>query len=489
MTIASPGNRDLEAATDADAGLVDTRHLRILPIIIGSALFMQTLDATIIANALPAMAKSLGETPLVLNLAITGYLLTAAVFLPISGWAADRFGSRTVFRAAIVLFAVSSLFCGASQTLWELVAARMVQGVAGAMMMPVGRLVLLRTVPKAQLVRALSLLTMPALLGPVLGPPLGGFIVTFGSWRWIFYINVPLGILGVVLTSLYMPNIKEEISQRLDLRGFVLTGAGLAAVVYGFENIGRDTLPPAAVTGLFVTGALCLMAYVLHARRTPDAILDLSVMRIPTFRASVLGGIFSRLSIGAGPFLNALLLQIGFGLNAFQAGLISFAAAAGALTMKTTARPILARYGFKRVLVFNTVISAIAVAATALFRPSTPYAVMMLVLLLGGFFRSLQFTALNALAYADVPQPQMSRASSLAAMMQQLSQSIGVGLAAILLHATLRYHHATALTADNITPAFAVIAALSMLSLLFFAGLPANAGAEVSGRQEPEPAS
>lgn len=483
MTAAAPGDRDITAP--GDEGIVSARHARILPLIIGSALFMQTLDATIIANALPSMARSLGETPLVLNLAITGYLLTAAVFLPISGWAADRFGARTVFRAAIVLFAISSLFCGVSQSLWELVAARMVQGVAGAMMVPVGRLVLLRTVPKADLVRALSLLTMPALLGPVLGPPLGGFIVTFGSWRWIFYINVPLGILGVVLTSLYIPNIKEAVSQRLDLRGFILTGAGLAAVVFGFENIGRDVLPPAAVTGLFVIGALCLMSYVLHAKRTPDAILDLSVLRIQTFRASTVGGIFSRLSIGAGPFLTALLLQLGFGLNAFQAGLISFAGAAGAMTMKTTARPILARFGFKRVLSANTVISAICIAACALFRPSTPYLLIMFVLLLGGFFRSLQFTALNALAYADVPQPSMSRASSLAAMLQQLSQSIGVGLAAILLHATLRMHHTTALTADNIAPAFAVVGGLSMLALLFFARLPTHAGAEVSGRAAP----
>ncbi|MEO6341392.1 MAG: DHA2 family efflux MFS transporter permease subunit [Caulobacteraceae bacterium] len=483
MTTAAPEDHGVpEALAD---GLVAARHARILPLIIGSALFMQTLDATIIANALPSMAKSLGETPLTLNLAITGYLLTAAVFLPISGWAADRFGARTVFRAAIILFAVSSLFCGMSQTLWELVAARMVQGVAGAMMMPVGRLVLLRTVPKAELVRALALLTMPALLGPVLGPPLGGFIVTFGSWRWIFYINVPLGILGVVLATLYIPNIKEAVSQRLDLRGFVLTGAGLAAVVFGFENIGRDALPPAAVTGLFVIGGLCLLAYVLHARRTPDAILDLSVLRIQTFRASTVGGIFSRLSIGAGPFLTALLLQLGFGLNAFQAGMISFAGAAGAMTMKTTARPILARFGFKRVLVTNTVVSAICIAACALFRPSTPYVVMMFILLLGGFFRSLQFTALNALAYADVPQPSMSRASSLAAMLQQLSQSIGVGLAAILLHATLRYHHTTELTAETIAPAFAVVGALSLLALLFFSRLPANAGAEVSGRREP----
>jgi EmrB/QacA subfamily drug resistance transporter len=480
----------MTAVTPPDAGLPETeadilarnRRSRMLPLIIGSALFMQTLDATIIANALPAMARSLNEDPLTLNLAITAYLLTSAVFLPISGWAADRFGARTVFRASIVLFAVSSLFCGLSQTLWELVAARMAQGVAGAMMVPVGRLVLLRTVPKSELVRAMAYLTMPALLGPVLGPPIGGFIVTFSSWRWIFYLNLPLGVLGVILSSLYVPNIKEAVSQRLDLRGFVLTGVGLAALVYGFESIGRDSLPGATVTGLFVVGALCLVAFVLHARRTPDAILDLSVLRLETFRASTVGGIFSRLSIGASPFLIALLLQLGFGLNAFQAGLISFAGAAGALAMKTTARPILARFGFRRVLVINAVISAAFLAACALFRPSTPYLLMMLVLLAGGFARSLQFTALNGLAYADVPQVQMSRASSLASMMQQLAQSIGVGLAAILLHATLQLHHTTQLTAEVIAPAFAMVAALSLLSVLFFLRLPANAGAEVSGR-------
>jgi len=473
------------ATAEEVADLERNRRSRVLPLIIGSALFMQTLDATIIANALPSMAASLKESPLTLNLAITAYLLTSAVFLPISGWAADRFGARTVFRASIVLFAVSSLLCGLSQTLWELVAARMAQGVAGAMMVPVGRLVLLRTVPKSELVRALSYLTMPALLGPVLGPPIGGFIVTFGSWRWIFYLNVPLGVLGVVLSSLYVPNIKEAVTQRLDLRGFVLTGVGLAALVYGFENIGHDALSGATVTGLFLVGALCLTAFVLHARRTPDAILDLSVLRLHTFRASTVGGIFSRLSIGASPFLTALLLQVGFGLNAFQAGLISFSGAAGALAMKTTARPILARFGFRRVLVINAVISAVFLAASALFRPSTPYFVMMLVLLAGGFARSLQFTALNGLAYADVPQAAMSRASSLASMLQQLSQSIGVGLAAILLHATLSLHHTDLLTAEVIAPAFAVVAGLSLLSVLFFVRLPANAGAEVSGRTEP----
>ena len=470
--------------TEADI-LARNRRSRMLPLIIGSALFMQTLDSTIIANALPAMARSLGENPLTLNLAITCYLLTSAVFLPISGWAADRFGARVVFRAAIILFAVSSLFCGLSQSLWELIAARMVQGMAGAMIMPVGRLVLLRTVPKAELVRALAYLTMPAMLGPVLGPPLGGFIVTFGSWRWIFYLNVPLGILGVVLSSLYVPNIKEAITQRLDVRGFVLTGFGLAALVYGFENIGRDVLPPVAVTGLFLIGALSLTAYVLHARRTPDAILDLSVLRLKSYRASTLGGLFSRLSIGASPFLIALLLQLGFGLDAFRAGLISFAGAAGALAMKTTARPILARFGFRRVLLVNSVISAVFLGVCALFRPSTPYVVMGLVLLVGGFFRSLQFTALNALAYADVEQERMSRASSLASMIQQLSQSIGVGLAAILLHATLAMHHTKVLTPGVIAPAFGVIALISLGSIFFFWRLPANAGAEVSGRAEP----
>jgi EmrB/QacA subfamily drug resistance transporter len=461
----------------------------LVPMIIGSALFMQTLDATVISNALPTMARSLREDPLTLNLAITSYLLASAVFLPISGWAADRFGAKKVFRLAILLFAFSSFLCGISHNLAELVGARMLQGMAGAMMTPVGRLVLLRTAPKHELVRAMSYLTMPAMLGPVLGPPVGGFIVTHFSWRWIFFINIPMGILGVVLVSLFIGNIREEETTPLDWRGFILTGFGLAGVVYGLDNLGRGALPFAVVAALLLGGALCLALYARHARRTPHAILDLSVFKVRTFAASLVGGAFMRMGMGALPFCLAMLLQMGFGMDALGAGLLTFTSAAGALVMKATARPIIAWFGFKRVLVGNQIITAVILMGYALFQASTPKVLIILTLLIGGFFRSLQFTALNTLAFADIDQPRMSRASSLSSMGQQLSQSIGIGLAAMLLSGLRTLHGSRTLQAADVSPVFLIMGAISLLGLFYFVPLPRDAGAEVSGhRMTPRPA-
>jgi EmrB/QacA subfamily drug resistance transporter len=454
----------------------------LLPMIIGTALFMQTLDSTVISNALPTMARALHEDPVTLNLAITAYLLAAAVFLPISAWVADRFGAKRVFRAAIIGFALSSLLCGLAQNLPMLVVARLLQGMAGAMMVPVGRLVLLRSVPKSEIVQALSWLTMPALLGPVLGPPIGGFIVTFFSWRWIFFINVPMGLLGVILVSKFIPDIREEGVQHLDVLGFVLTGLGLAGLVYGFDNLGRDALPAWAVAGMLIAGVACCVAYAWHARRIAHPILDLSLLRNRPFAASTIGGLFSRLNIGASPFLLALLLQLGFGMSAFSAGLLTFTAAVGALLMKTTARPIIHRFGFKPVLVANAWIVAVTSAAYSLFHIDTPHWLMIIVLLVSGFFRSLQFTALNAMGYAEVTPPQMSRASSLATMFQQLAQSLGVGLAAVLIHYTMLYRHSATLTAADVSPAFAIVSAISLVALVFYMRLPADAGAEAAGR-------
>jgi EmrB/QacA subfamily drug resistance transporter len=483
-SITGKSARDVASGVEAGRGdEAQARFSSVVPAIIGSALLMQTLNATVLANALPTMARSFHEDPVHLNTAITVYLLASAIFLPVSGWAADRFGARRIFLFAIVAYAAACAGCGIAQSLPQLLLARFAEGAAGAMMGPVGRLVLLRSTPKHNLVRAMSVLVMPALLGPVIGPPIGGAIVTFGSWRWIFFFNIPIAALGVVLVLKFIKDVREEGPAPLDWPGLLLTGLGMAAVVYGFENIGRGPLPPWAIAALMGAGGVLLAIYAWHAGRTDHAILDLRLLRIRTFSASVVGGAFMRMGMGATPFLLALLLQIAFGLSAFQAGMMTFASAAAALVMKTCAPPILARFGFRTTLNVNAVIVALFFMAYALFRSGTPHWLIYAVLLGGGFFRSLQFTALNGLAFADIDYAQMSRASTMSTMGQQLSQSVGIGMAAVLLHLSLLHAHAHRLTAGIIAPSFIVIGAVALIPLLFFLPLPNDAGAELHGVQ------
>ncbi len=454
----------------------------LIPAIIGSAMLMQTMNATVLSNALPTMAVAMDEDPLRLNLAITMFLLASAVFLPISGWVADKFGAKRIFAIAMVLFAISSAACGLAQDLTQLVIARIFQGMAGAMMGPVGRLVLLRTTPKNELVGAMSVMTMPALLGPVIGPVVGGALVTFADWRWIFFMNLPVAIIGVVLVLRYVPNVKEQEVSPIDWVGILLMGLGLAGLILGFENLGRGMLPGGVVGAIFLGGVLALLLYWRHARGNPHAIIDLTIFRIQTFTASVVGGAFMRIAMGATPFMLAMLLQIGFGMSAFEAGLLTFVSAAGALIMKTTAPPILRRFGFRTVLSVNAVIVGLSFIAYALFEPTTPQWLIMLVLGIGGFFRSLQFTSLNGMAYADIDQAQMSRASTTSAMMQQLVQSVGIGLAASLMHFFMVSRGETELSAAAISPAFIVIGLITLISLAFFLPLPKDAGDEMNGR-------
>ena len=460
----------------------EARASWIVPAIIGSALLMQTLESTVMSNALPSIAHAMHEDPLRLNMAITMYLLASAVFLPVSGWVADKFGAKRIFMAAMLLFAVSSAGCGLAHSLAQLVVGRIFQGAAAAMMLPVGRLVLLRTTPKSELIAALAVFTMPALVGPVIGPLLGGFIVTYLNWRWIFYINLPIALVGVILVRAYVPDLKEQNVSPMDWWGVFLTGLGLAALMFGFENLGRAFLPPAAVAGLFATSFACFALYRRHAHGNPHAILDLGVFRIPTFGAAVVGGGFTRIGVGALPFLLAMLLQVGFGMSAFTAGAMTFISAAGALFMKGVAPPVLRRFGFRSVLIVNGVITAASFALYAFFKPSTPHWILMGVLGVGGFFRSLQFTSLNGLAYADIDQPQMSRASTTSSMVQQLVQSVGIGLAALLLHFLQMARGETQLTWQAVAPAFAAIGALCLVSLFWFVRLPPEAGDELNGR-------
>ena len=457
----------------------------LAPMIVGCALFMEMLDSTVISTALPMMAKSLGEDPIRLNLAITSYLLSLAVFIPISGWMSDRFGARTVFRSAIVIFTIGSVLCGVSNSLPQLVGARILQGFGGAMMTPVGRLIVLKSVEKSELVTAMSYLTVPAVLGPVVGPPVGGFIVTYYSWRWIFFINVPIGAIGIALVTWYIPEIRENKVVPLDWVGFLLTGLGLATLVAACESIGRGVIPVGTIVCMIAGGGLCMGLYVLHAHRIDYPIIDLGLMKIPTFNSSTLGGGLFRMGIGALPFLLAMLLQLVFGLTPFASGMLTFASAAGAMLMKATAPPILRRTGFRSVLIGNGVLSAFIMMSYALFRATTPHWVIILTLLTGGFFRSLQFTALGSLAYADVPLSSMSDANTLSSMAQQLFLSFGVAIGAMLLHISLGGRSAAHLSAHDFTPAFMIMGALAILSSLLFIPLEYHAGAEVSGRRAP----
>lgn len=459
----------------------------LVPLIVACALFMENLDSTVLATALPEIAREFDESPIDLKLALTSYLLSLAVFIPVSGWLADRLGARLVFRAAIAVFALGSAAAGFSSSMPEIIAARIVQGMGGAMMVPVGRLVILRTVPKSELVGSLAWLTIPALIGPVLGPPVGGFITTYFSWRWIFWINLPIAALGIVLATLFIPDVRAEERTPFDTKGFFLSGFGLASVVSGSTALGLDALPYWAAFAMLGAGAGALFLYARHAETAEHPILDLKLFRIATFRASILGGSLFRVGIGAAPFLLPLMLQIGFGLTAFQSGMLTFASALGALVMKFTAKPILKRFGFRAVMVSNALVAAAMISLPALFTPATPAALMLAALLVGGFFRSLQFTAVNALGYADIDQARMSGATSLASVAQQISLSVGVSVAALVLESILAARGGTTLQAGDFPVAFAIIGLISATSVFIFARMKPDAGQEVSGHVSPRP--
>ena len=474
------------------------RKDRIIALIVAVALFMENMDSTVIATSLPAIATDIGSNPLALKLALTSYLLSLAIFIPASGWAADRYGARTVFRAAIAVFMIGSIGCAISSSLTDFVIARIVQGMGAALMTPVGRMIMVRATPKRDLVNAMAWVTTPALVGPVVGPPIGGFITTFASWHWIFIINIPIGLAGIIMASRYIPDLRAEKHEPFDTLGMALAGLGIAGLAFGLSVLGLNFLPWSVVAGLIIGGAAFTFAYLVHARRMAAPALDVTLFRLKTFRESVTGGFLFRLGIGAMPFLLPLLLQAGFGMSPFQSGLITFASAVGALTMKMAAATILKRFGFRTILVFNSLVSAAFLAACAAFTEATPAALMVTVLVIGGFFRSLQFTSINTLAYAEVDTARVARATVLLSVAQQLSLSAGVAVGALAVHLTILMHGGDAtsgeLRASDFPAAFLIVAAISAISVLFFLRLPSDAGAELANRapipveNAPEPA-
>jgi len=456
---------------------------RLVPLIVAVALFMENMDSTVIATSLPAIARDIGTDPLALKLAVTTYLLALAIFIPASGWTADRFGARTIFRTAIVVFMVGSIGCALSQSLHHFVIARFLQGMGGAMMTPVGRLILVRSIDKRRLVDAMAWVSIPALVGPVLGPPLGGFITTFLSWHWIFLINIPIGLIGIVLATRYIENIRGETREPFDPLGMLLAGLGIAGVAFGLTTIGlKGFLPTGLVVALIAGGSVCIVLYMVHARRTPRPVIDLSLFRLPSFRAGVAGGFVFRVGAGAIPFLLPLMLQVGFGKTPFESGLITFATAVGAMSMKSAVPMMLRRFGYKNVLTWNSLIASALVAVCALFTATTPVILMLVVLFAGGFFRSLQFTSAMTIGFAEIEPARMSRATSLAAVCQQLSVSTGVAVGALTVELVVDYRHQTTIGPNDFAPAFLVVACISALSIFMFARMPADAGAELTGK-------
>lgn len=488
MTDVTPNRRF--AATALRPALPDAvaapNRPRLLALIVATTFFMENLDGTVIATAMPKMAQSFGVNPVDLGIGMTVYLLTLAAFIPLSGWTADRYGARSVFGGAIAVFTVASALCGVSNGLMSFVLARCLQGIAGAMMVPVGRLVVLRVTPKEELMTAIAYLSWPGLVAPILGPPLGGFITTYASWRWIFYLNLPIGLAGIGLVALFVPNQKAEQASAFDLHDFLLTSGSLICLMYGTELVGRQT-STWPVTLAWLAGGIVLGAIaVRHAKRQARPLLDLSLLKIRTFAANVWGGGLCRITIGSVPFLLPLMFQVGFGMNAFTSGMLVLAVFAGNLGMKPLTTPLLRRYGFRSVLIVNGLVNALSFVACAILSPDTPKLLIALVCLVSGLCRSMQFTSLTTLSFADVPADRMSAASTFSSMIQQITMGIGVALGAACLHLVmLAGNSASHLpTVADFRWTFCGMGLLALIGTLDFFSLDRRAGAVVSGQED-----
>jgi EmrB/QacA subfamily drug resistance transporter len=464
----------------------ETSSRRLLPWLVAVAFFMESLDTTILNTAVPAIAEALKVAPLSMKSVLASYTLSLAVFIPISGWMADRFGTRRVFASAIGIFTLGSFLCGMSSDIHVLVACRILQGGGGAMMVPVGRLTLVRTFAKSELVRAMSFVAIPSLIAPMLGPIAGGLIVGYFHWRVIFFLNIPIGLFGLYMVYLHLPDYREPRTHPLDVAGLLLFGSGVGLLSYVLEVFGEHTLSATEIVGLLVLALVLLASYGLRVSRTPFPLLRLSLFRIRTFRSAVSGSFFTRLGIGGIPFLFPLLYQVGLGFTPIQSGLLLMPQAIASMLMKVTMPKILARMGYRGVLVSNTVIIGLLILSFATIGARTPIWLIVLQTFCYGFFTSLQYTSMNTLVYADVASDQTSSASTIASTMQQMSISFGVASASLVAAFFIpdRFHSTSLEMIDGVHRAFLVLGMLTILSTTIFRELKSGDGDDVSQHQE-----
>ena len=465
----------------------DERAFSAPALLVAGAFFMEFLDGTVIATALPDMARDFGVTAVELNIGISAYLITLAVLIPASGWIADRFGARAVFTLALAIFTLASVFCGLSTEVHIFVAMRILQGVGGALMVPVGRLAVLRTTPKHQLIKAIATLTWPALVAPIIGPPLGGFITRYASWHWIFFINVPLGLAAIILSLRIIPDIRETERRSFDLSGFITTSVAMVSLVTAMERLG-DRQPQIWPTlALAALGFGCLLYSIRHFRRAAAPMVRLDALQVPTFRVTMYGGSLFRASISAVPFLLPLLFQVGFGMDPFHSGLLVLAVFVGNLTIKPATTPLIRWLGFRRLLLINGALNVCSLLACALLTPQTPVWAIMLILYLGGVFRSIQFTGVSTLAFADVPAAQMSDANTLFSTASQLAVGLGITLGAIGIRLGEQvgdWLHLTELPGISFRLSFVFIALICLVGMIDSLHLAKTAGSSVSEKKK-----
>lgn len=470
---------------DERSYLVERRpHLRLLiPLMVAIGFLMEQLDSTILTTAIPDMAHSLATTAVRLNLAVTSYVLTLAVFIPLSGWFAERFGARRIFMLALALFTLGSALCGLSTSLTMLVSTRVLQGLGGAMMTPVGRLILLRSFPRKDLVTAMTYVTVPAIIGPIIGPLLGGFLTTYSSWRWIFYVNLPFGLLGIVLAMRFMEEVPGEGKARFDFMGFALFGCAVALVQAGIEGLGRAHFSGLWVAALFLAAALLLALFVRYARRVQQPVVQFALFRQRAFAIGTLAGGLCRVAFNGAPFLLPLMLQVGFGMTPIQSGSLTFLASAGALPVRLLIGPLLRRFGFGPVLAGSAVAGSAALAGFTLLEPTTAHWMIGFYVIFFGLVRSLQFMTSNTLSYAELPAVELSRATSLGGLLQQLTVSFGVSVSAALLGMLAADAHG--LTPARFHAVFLVTALMPLPAIPVFLRLHPQVGAQVSRYRRP----